>query len=85
MTKKEKLQSAKKLVALALNALKEIKLTNDEELSALYLALNVSDFEQIEDSKMYCLAADTEFKSDQLKSIIEDLESCAKDLYKVDL
>ena len=85
MTRNEKMASAKQLAALLINTLKEIKLSNDEELSALYLALNVSNFEEIEDSKMYCLAADADFNSDMLKNAIEEFESAAKSLYGIKL
>ena len=85
MTTKEKLEGAKKIVALLIKTLKEIKITEEDELNALFLALGVSDVEQIEDAKIYCLACDQQERAYDLKNIIEEFEIGAKDLFRIKL
>ena len=84
-TTKEKLESAKQIAALLVKTLKEIKNTEEEELNALFLALGVSDVEQIEDAKIYCLACDQQERAYDLKNIVEEFESGAHDLFRIKL
>lgn len=85
MTTKEKIESAKQIAALLVKTLKEVKITEEGELNALFLALGVSDVEQIEDSKIYCLACDQQERAYDLKNIIEEIEGAMKDLFKIKL
>lgn len=85
MTTKEKIESAKQLAALLVKTLKEVKITEEGELNALFLALGVSDVEQIDDSKIYCLACDQQERAYDLKNIIEEIEGAMKDLFKIKL
>ena len=83
MTTKEKIESAKQIAALLVKTLKEIRITEEGELNALFLALGVSDVEEIEDSKIYCLACDQQERAYDLKNIIEEIEGAMKDLFKI--
>lgn len=85
MTTKEKIESAKQLAALLVKTLKEVRITEEGELNALFLALGVSDVEEIEDSKIYCLACDQQERAYDLKNIIEEIEGAMKDLFKIKL
>ena len=85
MTKKEKIESARQIAALLVRTLKEVKLTEEAELDALFLALGVSDVEEIEDSKTYCLACDQQERAHDLENIIEEIEWAMKDLFKIKL
>lgn len=85
MTTKEKLESAKQIAALLVKTLKEVRITEEEELNALFLALGVSNVEQIDDAKIYCLACDQEERAHDLKNIIEEFESGARDLFRIKL
>ena len=85
MTTKEKIESAKQIAALLVKTLKEVRITEEGELNALFLALGVSGVEEIEDSKIYCLACDQQERAYDLKNIIEEFESGAKDLFRIKL
>ena len=85
MTTKEKLEGAKKIATLLIKTLKEIKITEEDELNALFLAMGVSDVEEIDDSKIYCLACDQQERAYDLKNIIEEFESGTKDLFRIKL
>ena len=85
MTTKEKIESAKQIAALLVKTLKEVRITEEGELNALFLALGVSDVEEIEDSKIYCLACDQQERAYDLKNIIEEIEGAMKDLFKIKL
>lgn len=85
MTKKERLERAKNIATLLIKTLKEIKITEEDELNALFLALGVSNVEQIDDAKIYCLACDQEQRGYNLKNIIEEFESGARDLFNIKL
>ena len=85
MTTKEKLESAKQLAALLVKTLKEAMITEEGEFNALFLALGVSDVEEIDDSKIYCLACDQQERVYDLKNIIEEIEGAMKDLFKIKL
>lgn len=79
----KKLEEIKVLGAFMVRALKEIKEKSEDELKALFQALEVEDVEQIEDAKIYCLACDIEFNNGELKRVTEDLESVLEDLAKI--
>ena len=83
MPNNEKIKSCAALGAFMVESLKEAHETLSEELKALYLALGVKDFETIEDSKLYCLAANREYAIENLKRIIEDLQSVVSDIEKL--
>ena len=83
MPNNEKIKNCAALGAFMVQTLKEAHETMTEELKALYLALGVENFETIEDSKLYCMAADREYAIEYLQRIIEDLQGVVKDIEKL--